>query len=81
MGCMKYKFTHVADQVGCDARTSDSYIKKIRIRTTNNFYVDENLSKYYRNAYMGVGVGDWPMYKIINIERARPLHVFRHMWE
>lgn len=78
---MKYKWTHFAIQVGQDARTPKSYFRSVLLRTTKNYYVDEKGFKYYRNSFVGCGVGDWARYRITKIERLRPAHNYRHMWE
>lgn len=79
---VKYKFTHVAIQIGADARTPKTYHRTIQLRTTKNYFVGKDLMKYYRyHGFRGLGVGSWSRYSVIHIERMRPWHLFRHMWE
>ena len=80
---MKLKFEYIGIMIGADGRTSRKFQVATPLRRTKNFYVTQhgtkfkvsNFDKYHH------GVGDWPLYSIINVERSRPWHTWRYMWE
>ena len=78
---MKYKFKYIGIQRGQDARTRKTYQRYICLRKTKKYYVDTGLTKYRRGNWDGMGVGDWPYFRVEHIERRRPWHQWRHMWE
>jgi len=75
---MKNNVKYIALMVGADARTDPRYQYPVLLRKTKRYYITSHSSKF---KHCGRGVGTWPLYDLINIERKRTWHLWRHMWE
>jgi len=58
------KFTHQGYISGSDARTRPDFKKLIKLRETKNFWVSEHGSKFRKLGFAGMGIGDWPLYRL-----------------
>ena len=55
--------THTGIIEGCDARTSDKHRRRIQLRETKFYWINQFGQKYSKQKD-GYGLGNWPMYKL-----------------
>lgn len=59
---MNNKMTHTGIMRGCDARTPDNFKRKVMLRETKMYWMDQYNTRYRKTD--GRTRGDWPMYRL-----------------
>jgi len=64
--------THSGELHGVDARTPDGYKKRILLRETAKFWIDQHKQKWRKTDGWPAGKFDWPLYQL-KLSSVRPL--------
>ena len=65
------KMTHIGIIEGYDARTPDNCRRRIQLRETKLYWINQFGQKYSKQRY-GYMMGDWPMYSL-DLKSIKPI--------